>query len=74
MGFSGLTIYFGALHFTGLPVDERSRLLSDNGSCYVSGVLKEFLDEVSITHIRGKPLHPQVLAGKTSSVDHLSPG
>jgi transposase InsO family protein len=30
-----------------------------NGSCYVSGDLKEFLAEQSITHVRGKPLHPQ---------------
>ena len=47
-----------ALDITGLAVEERARLLSDNGSCYVSGDLKEFLEEVSITHIRGKPLHP----------------
>jgi len=43
----------------GLAVEERPRLLSDNGSCYVSGDLKEFLEEVSITHVRGKPLHSQ---------------
>ena len=43
----------------GLASDERPRLLSDNGSCYVSGDLKSFLAEQSITHIRGKPLHPQ---------------
>jgi transposase InsO family protein len=48
-----------ALDITGLAVDERPRLLSDNGSCYVSGDLKEFLAEQSITHVRGKPLHPQ---------------
>jgi len=48
-----------ALDITGLSVDERPKLLSDNGSCYVSGDLKEFLDELSITHVRGKPLHPQ---------------
>jgi len=48
-----------ALDITGLAVDERPRLLSDNGSCYVSGDLKEYLEEVSITHVRGKPLHPQ---------------
>ena len=34
-------------------------ILSDNGSCYVSGDLKAFLEELSITHVRGKPLHPQ---------------
>jgi transposase InsO family protein len=48
-----------ALAITGLASDERPKLLSDNGSCYVSGDLKEFLAEQSITHVRGKPLHPQ---------------
>ena len=41
-----------ALDITGLAIDERPRLLSDNGSCYVSGDLKEFLTEQSITHVR----------------------
>ena len=48
-----------ALDITGLAVDERPGFLSDNRSCYVSGDLKEFLAEQSITHVRGKPLHPQ---------------
>lgn len=48
-----------ALDKTGLGKDQRPRLLSDNGSCYVSGDLKEFLEEESIVHVRGKPLHPQ---------------
>lgn len=44
---------------TGLHLKDRSRLLSDNGSCYVSGDLKEFLEEQAIDHVRGKPHHPQ---------------
>jgi transposase InsO family protein len=52
-------IVLKALDITGLTVDERPKLLSDNGSCYVSGDLKAFLEELSITHVRGKPLHPQ---------------
>jgi len=48
-----------ALDVTGLKVDERPRLLSDNGSCYVSGDLAEYLGDKSITHVRGKPFHPQ---------------
>ena len=48
-----------ALDITGLGKDQRPRLLSDNGSCYVSGDLKEFLEEEAIVHVRGKPLHPQ---------------
>ena len=35
------------LDLTGLGIDQRPRLLSDNGSCYVSGDLKEFLDQKS---------------------------
>ena len=48
-----------ALDQTGLHMKDRPRLLSDNGSCYVSGDLKEFLEEQAIDHVRGKPLHPQ---------------
>jgi putative transposase len=48
-----------ALDITGLGMDQRPRLLSDNGSCYVSKDLKGFLEEESIVHVRGKPLHPQ---------------
>jgi len=48
-----------ALDKTGLPKQNRPRLLSDNGSCYISGDLKEFLYDEKITHVRGKPHHPQ---------------
>ena len=48
-----------ALSITGLRVYERPKLLSDNGSCYVSGDLKEFLGKQAIIHVRGKPFHPQ---------------
>lgn len=52
-------IVLKALDITGLTINERPKLLSDYGSCYVSGDLKEFLEDQSITHVRGKPLHPQ---------------
>ena len=52
-------IVLKALGISGLTVDERPKLLSNNGSCHVSGDLYEFLDQQSITHVRGKPLHPQ---------------
>jgi transposase InsO family protein len=52
-------IVMKALDITGLTVDERPKLLSDNGSCYISGDLKEFFKGLSITHVRGKPFHPQ---------------
>lgn len=48
-----------ALEKTGLGLNQRPKLLSDNGSCYISGDLKEFLDEEAIIHVKGKPLHPQ---------------
>ena len=48
-----------ALENSNLPPHERPRLLSDNGSCYLSGDLKAFLEEEEIMHVRGKPLHPQ---------------
>ena len=35
------------------------RLLSDNGSCYISGDLAEWLDDHKMGHVRGAPFHPQ---------------
>ena len=35
------------------------KLLSDNGSCYISHELADYLDDKSIKHVRGRPLHPQ---------------
>ena len=40
-------------------VRHRPRLLSDNGPAYVSKDLREYLAERGMTHIRGKPYHPQ---------------
>ena len=40
-------------------VKHRPRLLSDNGSCYISSELREYLDDAKMTHSRGKPYHPQ---------------
>ena len=48
-----------ALHDSNLQAHERPKLLSDNGSCYLSGDLKSFLEDEEITHVRGRPLHPQ---------------
>jgi len=48
-----------ALDITGLSINNRPRLLSDNGSCYISNDLKAFMDDRGMTHVRGKPLHPQ---------------
>ena len=35
------------------------RLLSDNGSCYISNDLKEYLNDIEMDHVRGAPAHPQ---------------
>ena len=35
------------------------RLLSDNGPCYLSKELKEYLEDNDMTHTRGRPYHPQ---------------
>jgi putative transposase len=40
-------------------VRHRPRLLSDNGSSYISGELAEWLDEEGMSHVRGAPYHPQ---------------
>jgi transposase InsO family protein len=50
-----------AIEFTGVgdpTVIHRPRLLSDNGPCYVSKALKEYLEQKGMSHTRGKPYHP----------------
>jgi len=50
-----------ALAKTGLDhvlVEHRPRLLSDNGSCYLSKDLQLFLEGKHIEHTRGAPYHP----------------
>jgi transposase InsO family protein len=39
-------------------VRHRPRLLSDNGPCYLSGELKQYLEDRGIEHTRGAPYHP----------------
>ena len=39
-------------------VKYRPRLLSDNGSCYISKELAEYLHQKGMGHSRGKPIHP----------------
>lgn len=41
-----------------IKVRHRPRLLSDNGACYISKSLGEYLEEHGIGHTRGKPYHP----------------
>ncbi len=39
-------------------VYNRPRLLSDNGSCFISSELKDYLYSTEMIHIRSKPYHP----------------
>lgn len=48
-----------ALDFAELPKNNRPALLSDNGPCYIAQQLALYLSEHHITHIRGRPFHPQ---------------
>ena len=51
-----------ALAFTELEhatVKHKPRLLSDNGPCYVSGELSDYLETNNMVHTRGRPYHPQ---------------
>ena len=42
-----------------VKVRHRPRLLSDNGPCYISKELGDYLAEHEMEHTRGKPYHPQ---------------
>ena len=47
-----------ALSTAGLPKKQRPKLLSDNGPCYISSELQDWLKTHELGHIRGKPYHP----------------
>jgi len=44
---------------TDVPLEDRTRLLSDNGSGYVSRAFRDYLSLVGIRHILAAPYHPQ---------------
>jgi putative transposase len=41
-----------------IAIRHRPRLLSDNGPCYLSSELREYLQTRGISHTRGAPYHP----------------
>ena len=48
-----------ALETTGLTKERAPKLLSDNGSCYLSQEFKAFVEDIGVQHVRGAPAHPQ---------------
>lgn len=42
-----------------IPREDRPRLLSDNGSCYIAKGLRKYLNFVGMDHVRGAANHPQ---------------
>jgi len=48
-----------ATGMTDVPVENRTKLLSDNGAGYVSRSFRDYLRLVSIRHILAAPFHPQ---------------
>jgi len=51
-----------AVDYTGMtdvPIENRTRLLSDNGAGYVSRAFRDYLNLVGIGHILAAPYHPQ---------------
>ncbi len=44
---------------TEVPLEDRTRLLSDNGSGYVSRAFRDYLNLIGIRHILAAPYHPQ---------------
>jgi len=48
-----------ALLIADVSENSAPKLLSDNGSCYISNELADYLNDKNMKHVRGRPLHPQ---------------
>ena len=54
-----LKLALGASGCDRANVAHKPRLLSDNGSSYISGDLADWLEDQKMDHVRGAPYHPQ---------------
>jgi putative transposase len=48
-----------ATGMTEVPIEDRTRLLSDNGAGYISRAFRDYMHLVGIRHIFAAPFHPQ---------------
>ena len=48
-----------AVKESGIVEEKRPRLLTDNGSCYISKEFKKFIEDEDLGHVQGAPYHPQ---------------
>jgi len=48
-----------ALEKASLDKNNSPRLFSDNGSYYISSELAEYIKDKGMSHVRGRPVHPQ---------------
>jgi putative transposase len=48
-----------AIEESGIDQEQRPRLLTDNGSCYISKEFKKFIEDEDPGHVQGAPYHPQ---------------
>lgn len=42
-----------------IELKQTPKLLSDNGACYISTQLKDYMSIIGMKHVRGAPAHPQ---------------
>ena len=48
-----------AVKESGIDEEQHPRLLTDNGSCYISKEFKKFIEDEDLGHVQGAPYHPQ---------------
>jgi len=54
-----LDLAIGTTGVNDAKVVQKTRLLSDNGPCYISAELKDYIHDQNMDHSRGRPFHPQ---------------